>query len=419
MKLNLFNSVKPTRPRKDLVVDNTAMRAQDEKYIYAYENENSPRPVLKKLKDAVADGNYTYYYDEETGRVTRTKAEFDALQLVVSGNWAGFTFGVGDIVIDWGDGTVDSVTTTFQDYLFHNYAEVGVYVITIKGTLAGFDGDYSESIVRIESFGELNLEQLCLSGEVNLESIPDRLPPTVTDTTYTWGNGGMFSFANITPEMEQSMQKWDVSNVEYFDGMFYDNEAEQTFNTDLSGWDIRSAISLQDMFRANVAFNQDITGWNTSSVTNMTRMFKDCSSFNQNISSWNTSNVTTMDFMFSGAMAFDQSLSNWNTSNVTTMNMMFGATFVDMVFNSDISGWDVSNVTDMRDMFESCVNFNVDISGWNVAGVTTMTGMFNGASSFNQDLSGWCVTNIGSLPFQFDSGTIAWSLPKPVWGTCP
>ena len=37
----------------------------------------------------------------------------------------------------------------------------------------------------------------------------------------------------------------------------------------------------------------------------------------------------------------------------------------------------------------------------------------------NRDLSDWCVTNIPSTPNLFESGTPAWSLPKPVWGTCP
>jgi hypothetical protein len=48
-----------------------------------------------------------------------------------------------------------------------------------------------------------------------------------------------------------------------------------------------------------------------------------------------------------------------------------------------------------------------------------MNSMFRGAASFNQDLSRWCVTLIPSTPTWFDAGATSWTLPKPVWGTCP
>jgi hypothetical protein len=48
-----------------------------------------------------------------------------------------------------------------------------------------------------------------------------------------------------------------------------------------------------------------------------------------------------------------------------------------------------------------------------------MYAMFYYASAFNQDLSGWCVTNFTSEPGDFDDGATSWTLPQPVWGTCP
>jgi len=50
--------------------------------------------------------------------------------------------------------------------------------------------------------------------------------------------------------------------------------------------------------------------------------------------------------------------------------------------------------------------------------VTDMDYMFYSASAFNQDLSSWCVTNL-TTPTDFDSSATDWTLPKPVWGTCP
>ena len=48
-----------------------------------------------------------------------------------------------------------------------------------------------------------------------------------------------------------------------------------------------------------------------------------------------------------------------------------------------------------------------------------MTEMFYVATSFNQDLSQWCVSNITTEPTNFALGATNWTLPRPVWGTCP
>ena len=88
-------------------------------------------------------------------------------------------------------------------------------------------------------------------------------------------------------------------------------------------------------------------------------------------------------------------------------------------FNQNISNWDVSNVTTMEGMFAGASSFNQNISNWDVSKVENMIGMFVWAGSFNQDLSQWCVKNISSEPNEFDDYANAWTLSRPVWGTCP
>lgn len=75
------------------------------------------------------------------------------------------------------------------------------------------------------------------------------------------------------------------------------------------------------------------------------------------------------------------------------------------------------SVTD--NMFKGAALFNQDISVWDTSRLTSAKGMFDGAVSFNQDLSQWCVPNLTTEPDSFDLGAVTWSLPKPVWGSCP
>ena len=179
----------------------------------------------------------------------------------------------------------------------------------------------------------------------------------------------------------------------------------------------RAAVSnitdMSYMFQVDESFNQDISSWDVSNVTSMQSMFQYATLFNQDISSWDVSKVTNMSYTFSQIPAFNQDISSWDVSSVTTMQSMF---YVNGAFNQDISSWDVSNVTNMQSMFNSANTFNQDISSWDVSKVTNMSYMFNG-SAFNQDLSGWCVTNIVEEPLNFSS--LVWTLPKPIWGTCP
>ena len=128
------------------------------------------------------------------------------------------------------------------------------------------------------------------------------------------------------------------------------------------------------------------------------------------------SNIIYIEDLFSNATNFNQDISMWDVSNVTNMSYMFSGA---SAFNQDLNNWNVSSVTDMRGMFEAVSSFNQPLNNWNVSSVTNMSYMFSGASAFNQDLSQWCVSEIASLPYEFDLNAINWTLPRPVWGTCP
>ena len=174
----------------------------------------------------------------------------------------------------------------------------------------------------------------------------------------------------------------DMSSL--FDG--YRNSAAESFNQDLSGWDVSSVTNMRFMFRKATAFNGSIASWDVSSVANMNSMFTDAWAFNQDLSSWDLSFVTLADYMFWDAFSFNGNISTWDVSSVTTMENMFSGA---SAFNQDISSWNVSAVTKMRNMFRGASSFNSDISLWDVSSVTDMGAMFYSAQSFDQNLCEW------------------------------
>jgi surface protein len=300
--------------------------------------------------------------------------------------------GTVDATIDWGDGTITTVTTPGPHT--HDYGQEGVYTVSVTGSVTAYDGwriPDREKLVSIDSWGDVGFTSLlyAFSETSNLVSAPR----TTAGLESVTNMGGMFYGAS---SFNQDIGSWDVSSVTIMLGMFGDAES---FNQDLGGWDVSNVMNMNGMFSGAKSFNQDIGDWNVSRVNFMVNMFRDTDSFNQDIGRWDVSNVVNMNSMFMNATAFNQAIGNWDVSNVTVMISMFnGATS----FNQDIRGWDVSNVT--PDYY----------LGW-----TGMNFMFNDATSFNQDLSGWCVAQIQDRPDGFDDGASSWELPRPVWGTCP
>lgn len=197
------------------------------------------------------------------------------------------------------------------------------------------------------------------------------------------------------------------STVTMFDGC-------QRFNQDISMWDTSYVENMGVMFRNCISFNQPIGGWDVRNVTDLSDMFAGCSSFNQDISGWDVSQVKRIQGTFQDATVFNSDISGWNLDSAIDYQNAFKNA---IAFNQDISGWKTSNVLNMSQMFSGSHSFNQDISKWDVKQVQNMKEMFYDARSFNQDLSGWCVTNITSKPNLFSEGAVAWSKPKPIWGT--
>jgi surface protein len=208
-----------------------------------------------------------------------------------------------------------------------------------------------------------------------------------------------------------NISNWDVSNVTNMSSMFRN---AQVFNQEISNWDVSKVTDMSKMFYHADNFNQDIGKWDVSSVTNMHAMFYVTKNFNQDVGNWDVSKVTNMSYMFGDAHRFNQDIGKWDVSNVTTMNRMFTRAFS---FNQDIGDWDVSSVNNMRHMFYDATSFNQDISNWDISSVTDMGYMFQFARSFNQDLNAWDVSNVYYC-INFSYSASSWGLPKPNFTNC-
>jgi surface protein len=235
-----------------------------------------------------------------------------------------------------------------------------------------------------------------IDGVTYTKRTADGITTDNAETTCTSGITDMSGMFGSDDTFNGDISHWDVSSVTDMNSMFF---RATSFNGDLSNWDVSNVVDMGEMFFEATTFNRDLTSWDVSNVTNMSRMFERNNTFNGDISTWNVSSVTEMKNMFDKAEAFSGDLSSWNVSKVTDMENMFSEA---SSFNSDISGWNVSEVTDMQSMFYGADSFNRDLSNWNVSSVTDMRSMFAGADAFNGDISSWNVSNVEFMSSMFE-----------------
>jgi surface protein len=240
--------------------------------------------------------------------------------------------GTVNVLIDWGDGSTETVTTAgWKD---HSYpaGSSGIKTVQITGTLTclsfscfgtiipgtpvgGFPkAEYMDKLVEVVSFGDLGLISLHQGFRSNsvLTKLPSSIPSTVTDMSF------MFEFAAV---FDQDLSSWDVSNVTDMSFMFRDAVLFNNGGQPLS-WGAKTAKvqKMQFMFGCRnrcdtwVGFNQDISSWDVSAVTNMANMFSQNKMFNQDISGWDVGAVTDFTQMFDRAYGFNQNLSGWNVN---------------------------------------------------------------------------------------------------------
>lgn len=277
-------------------------------------------------------------------------------------------------VVDWGDGTSDTITVFNQAETTHTYASSGTYTVSITGDLSGWqfnNGGDRLKMLNVNSWETLNISV----------------------------NYGFYGCTNLTCTATDAPQ----ITSDNLQGYFW--KCSQ-FNGAVGNWDISNVVNIGNMFQEATIFNADISSWNTSNVVIATSLFAFTSAFNQDISTktinlgqaneyiaWDVSKINSIQNIFLNATAFNQDIGNWNVSAITNMQSAFQDSAFDNGGSNSINDWDVSSVSVFRAMFRS-TNFNRNISSWITSSATNMRDMFNSATAFNQDIGSWNISNV-------------------------
>jgi surface protein len=374
----------------------------------------------------------------DTGIATASAPTFtDEFAMTVTTTTANETFtipcqnvGTFDAGIEWGDGSVSSISAYNDANLTHTYATAGDHLIRIRGSFPSIklkdtaDKAKVKSVENLGTVGWLSLSS-AFYGCTNMTSFT----AGTTDTSSVTTMYSMFRGCNNLTSLDVS--SFDTSSVTDMSYMF--RSCENLTSLDLSSFDTSSVTTMFNMF----IFCYDLTSINvssfdTSSVTGMGSMFRDCQNvLSLDLSNFNTSLVTGMNNMFRSCYKLTSiNVSSFDTSLVTNMGEMFSNLGKDNgLATVDISNFDTSSVRIMFKMFYGCSSFtSLDLSSFDTSSVTDMKEMFRLCNSItdivgveNFDIEGLNSTGDltsfitgGSIPTsRYDALLVNWDAQEP------
>jgi len=300
-----------------------------------------------------------------------------------------------DFTVDWGDGNSDVITETpsyFVDSsiqtnvdraIGHEYAQTGVYNISISGKYDNSHLSISRSARGPSSNVLYNNVENC-----TLLSVED------------WGglklDYAFAPFIGIGP------------NNRTFVGNLFGDVSVPLFTTLPSGAPEITVSSLAYLFANCTSFNSPINNWDTSSITDMQSIFFNTLAFNQPLDNWDTSNVTSMAAMFYSTYFVDNFTDNVNAFPVGTL----------LSFDQDISSWDFSGLTNSNSLAYfggglnlSPVNYDALLIRWaeQAASIPAQSNVLMGTSRYSAGSAaataratlintyGWTITDGGAV----------------------
>ena len=299
-----------------------------------------------------------------------------------------------DCVVDWGDGTTDTISGTIEKT--HTYTTPGIYKVTFSGNRVSLKYDASISgtsqgrrdaykLLEIKNWGIFEMHTNSMFEGCKNMTITATDIPNITTISFT----NMFAWClNMTAS--STMNDWDVSNIESFQACFY---FCSKFDTYINDWDVSNGTNFQSMFSQASIYNQDLDKWDVSNGTNFNYMFYVANTFNGDITTWqfHTTQSVSMTYMLAGKN-FNRDISNWNTERVTTMQLLL---YNNHQFNQNLNSWDLSNCTSVFRMLYGLDFYDQPMDDWDVSNITNFR-------EFMKNSDGYSTAN-------YDALLISWS----------
>ena len=238
------------------------------------------------------------------------------------------TFNAG---VDWGDGTIETITT--YNGFSHEYAAIGDHTISITGTFPN---------IYFNNGGD----KLKIKKVLNLGAVG-----------WTRLNNAFFGCTNLT---EFTAGSTDTANTSTMQTMFLN--CSGLTSLDVSTFDTSSVGNISYMFQGCSGLTSlDLSAFDTSSVATMLRMFNNCNALTSLVGAEDfiitglNSTGSLTDFLTGGKMTtpqYDNLLVKWRAQDpFNGMTPSFGASTYtgggaaatarqDLI---DIDGWSISD----------------------------------------------------------------------------
>ena len=214
-----------------------------------------------------------------------------------------------NILVDWGDGGTNTITSTTDANRIHTYSSAGTYTVSITGSLPGFrvDNDtYRLLYSGIVQWGNVGIRSLNFYGCSNITSIPNGEQGLNRITS--WNNGfrgtgitsipgDLFDYSTLATEFTDTFSFTPVTSVPtgLFDNCTSAVSFNSTFSACLSLVSVpnelfrynTSVLSFSSCFRNNRALTNIPTFQYNTQVTVFSNIFN-MSSTSNGSSNWGT-----------------------------------------------------------------------------------------------------------------------------------
>ena len=132
----------------------------------------SSRALLGRKRGEIIDTAFTTTW--KTDNLFSGSSANNQIKLPLEGGGAVYNF-----IVDWGDGSTNTITSATQAETLHTYASIGVYTLKITGVFPKFyinNGAEKLKLIGIDSWGDVefsSVQTLAYYGAINVASLPE------------------------------------------------------------------------------------------------------------------------------------------------------------------------------------------------------------------------------------------------------